>query len=214
MTELLRDNLYEFYKYNREQSDGKYFSLPRIKRIAKQILTALNFIHKLDIIHCDLKPENILIKSFSRCEVKVIDLGSSCFTTDHLSSYVQSRSYRAPEVMLGLPYNQKIDIWSLGCVLAELHTGKVLFANTSISTLLARINGIIGPFPTHILKEATNAPQHFTTRPNVLYESRSDGTILFVFPSFCFLFFFFSDCFCDQDDHAKDIVVAAQVEDR
>jgi serine/threonine protein kinase len=59
--------------------------------------------------------------------VKVIDLGSSCFITDHLSSYVQSRSYRAPEVILGLPYGQKIDIWSLGCILAELATGYVLF---------------------------------------------------------------------------------------
>jgi serine/threonine protein kinase len=43
-----------------------------------------------------------------RCEVKVIDLGSSCFITDQLSSYVQSRSYRAPEVILGLPYDQKV----------------------------------------------------------------------------------------------------------
>jgi serine/threonine protein kinase len=62
-----------------------------------------------------------------RCEVKVIDLGSSCFITDQLSSYVQSRSYRAPEVILGLPYDQKVDVWSLGCILAELSSGFVLF---------------------------------------------------------------------------------------
>ena len=68
-----------------------------------QCLEALRFVHGLDLIHCDLKPENILIKSYSRCEIKVIDFGSSCFTRDHLSSYVQSRSYRAPEVILGLP---------------------------------------------------------------------------------------------------------------
>ena len=73
----------------------------------------------------DLKPENILVKSYNRWEVKVIDLGSSCFETDHLCSYVQSRSYRAPEVILGLPYDKKIDIWSLGCILAELCTGNV-----------------------------------------------------------------------------------------
>ena len=48
------------------------------------------------------------MKSYSRCEVKVIDLGSSCFETDNLCSYVQSRSYRAPEVILGLPYDKKI----------------------------------------------------------------------------------------------------------
>ena len=53
-------------------------------------------------------------------------MGSSCFTSDHLSSYVQSRSYRAPEVILGLPYGQKVDVWSLGCILAELLSGAVL----------------------------------------------------------------------------------------
>ena len=57
----------------------------------------------------------------------MIDFGSSCFTTDQLSSYVQSRSYRAPEVILGLPYGQKVDVWSLGCILAELLSGYVLF---------------------------------------------------------------------------------------
>lgn len=70
-----------------------------------------------------------------RCLVKVIDFGSSCYIFDHLSSYVQSRSYRAPEVMLGLSYNSKIDMWSLGCILAELWTGRVLFQNESQSTL-------------------------------------------------------------------------------
>nr|KAJ0208913.1 hypothetical protein LSAT_V11C400159130 [Lactuca sativa] len=55
----------------------------------------------------------------------MIDLGSSCFETDHLCSYVQSRSYHAPEVLLGLPYDKKIDVWSLGCILAELCTRNV-----------------------------------------------------------------------------------------
>lgn len=70
---------------------------------------------------------NTLTRSPARCEVKVIDLGSSCFITDQLSSYVQSRSYRAPEVILGLPYDYKVDVWSLGCILAELSSGFVLF---------------------------------------------------------------------------------------
>jgi dual specificity tyrosine-phosphorylation-regulated kinase 2/3/4 len=58
--------------------------------------------------------------------VKVIDLGSSCFTTDQLSSYVQSRSYRAPEVILGLPYGPGIDVWSLRRLRAEPLSGYVL----------------------------------------------------------------------------------------
>ena len=132
VTELLRDNLYEYSKYNREVEKKLYFNVPRLQRITKQILNALSFIHDLKLIHCDLKPENILIKSYSRCEIKVIDFGSSCFIHDHLSSYVQSRSYRAPEVILGCRYDYKIDIWSLGCILAELFTGYVLFQNDSV----------------------------------------------------------------------------------
>mmetsp|Transcript_126574 Transcript_126574/g.269975 ORF Transcript_126574/g.269975 Transcript_126574/m.269975 type:complete len:771 (-) Transcript_126574:151-2463(-) len=162
VTELLRDNLYEFSKFNRESGDEPYFTLGRLQKISKQVLTALDYVHSLRLIHCDLKPENILIRSYSRCEVKVIDFGSSCFVDDHLSSYVQSRSYRAPEVMLGLPYDQKIDIWSLGCILAELWTGYVLFQNDSVQSLLARILGIIGDFPYHLMTRGKYVPQYFT----------------------------------------------------
>ena len=96
---------------------------------------------------------------FGRCEVKVIDLGSSCFTTDHLSSYVQSRSYRAPEVILGILYSQKVDIWSLGCILAELVSGSVLFQVGSLPSVPAACRAVskcklersrqtpTGPFP-------------------------------------------------------------------
>merc|ERR1712151_442252 len=162
VTELLRDNLYEFSKFNRECGDEPYFTLGKLQKISKQVLTALDYVHSLRLIHCDLKPENILIRSYIRCEVKVIDFGSSCFVDDHLSSYVQSRSYRAPEVMLGLPYNQKIDLWSLGCIIAELWTGYVLFQNDSIQSLLARIIGIIGPFPAHMMSAGRFVPQYFT----------------------------------------------------
>jgi len=169
VTELLRDNLYEFSKFNRECGDEPYFTVGRLQKIAQQVLTALEYVHSLRLIHCDLKPENILIRSYSRCEVKVIDFGSSCFEDDHLSSYVQSRSYRAPEVMLGLPYDQKIDLWSLGCILAELWTGYVLFQNDSVQSLLARILGIIGDFPHHMLLRGRYVPQYFT-QDGTLYQ--------------------------------------------
>jgi serine/threonine protein kinase len=162
VTELLRDNLYEFSKFNRECGEEPYFTLGRLQRITTQVLTALQYIHSLWLIHADLKPENILVKSYSRCEVKVIDFGSSCFVDDHLSTYVQSRSYRAPEVMLGLAYDQKIDIWSLGCIVAELWTGYVLFQNDSVQSLLARIVGIIGPFPRPMMTGGRFVPQYFT----------------------------------------------------
>ena len=170
--ELLRDNLYEFSKYNREQGGEPYFTLPRLRRIAKQCLEALDFVHKLNLIHCDLKPENILIKSYSRCEVKVIDFGSSCYLTDHLSSYVQSRSYRAPEVILGLQYDGKIDIWSLGAILAELLTGYVLFQNDSVPSMLARISAIVGPFPEAFLAKGRHSHKYFVD--GMVYERDRD----------------------------------------
>jgi serine/threonine protein kinase len=76
-----------------------------------------------------MPPSPLFIRSLAAAHLSralFFHVGSSCFTTDHLSSYVQSRSYRAPEVILGMPYDQRIDIWSLGCILAELWTGYAL----------------------------------------------------------------------------------------
>ncbi|XP_027358460.1 uncharacterized protein LOC113867376 isoform X1 [Abrus precatorius] len=175
--ELLKANLYEFHKFNRESGGEVYFTMPRLQSITIQCLEALQFLHSLGLIHCDLKPENILVKSYSRCEVKVIDLGSSCFETDHLCSYVQSRSYRAPEVILGLPYDKKIDIWSLGCILAELCTGNVLFQNDSPATLLARVIGIIGPIDQSLLAKGRDTHKYFS-KNHMLYERNQESNRL------------------------------------
>ena len=147
VTELLNDNLYDFYDYLLKNKIEEYFSISRIQTIAKQVLTSLKYIHSLHLIHCDLKPENILLKSISKAEVKIIDFGSSNFIYDATSSYIQSRSYRAPEVIMGCNYDYKIDIWSLGCILAELYSKTVLFMSDSVHSLLARVIGIIGPIP-------------------------------------------------------------------
>jgi serine/threonine protein kinase len=175
VTELLKDNLYEYSKFNRENEDFIYFTLGRLQKITVQVLTALDYIHSLHLIHSDLKPENILIKSFSKTEVKVIDFGSSCFTHDQLSSYVQSRSYRAPEVILGCKYDYKIDIWSLGCILAEMLTSYVLFQNDSIQGLLARVVGIIGPIPEMLMKSGKLVGNFFTKEGLIYQEPKEDG---------------------------------------
>lgn len=91
VTELLKDNLYEAYKMH-----PTHFDTQSLQNYSKQILKALEKLHSLHIIHTDLKPENILIKSYSKQELKVIDIGSSIFFHDKLSFYVQTRSYRAP----------------------------------------------------------------------------------------------------------------------
>ncbi|KAG8068372.1 hypothetical protein GUJ93_ZPchr0005g14461 [Zizania palustris] len=182
VTELLRANLYEFQKYNQESGDEVYFSLRRIQAIARQCLEALVYLHHLNIVHCDLKPENILMKSYSRCEIKVIDLGSSCFLTDNLNLYIQSRSYRAPEVILGIPYDQKIDIWSLGCILAELYTGEVLFPNESVQIILARIIGTIGPINMEMLALGQDTQKYFTEDYDLFHKNEETDQLEYLIP--------------------------------
>ena len=81
------------------------------------------------IIHCDLKPENILLKEPNKSGIKIIDFGSSTFHDERVYTYIQSRFYRAPEIMLGIPYDCAIDMWSFGCIVSEMLLGFPLFAN-------------------------------------------------------------------------------------
>mmetsp|Transcript_15167 Transcript_15167/g.27463 ORF Transcript_15167/g.27463 Transcript_15167/m.27463 type:complete len:1219 (-) Transcript_15167:76-3732(-) len=170
VTELLRQNLFEYGKYIMENDEEPYFTRQRLSYMTRQILVSLAFIHKLGLVHSDVKPENILLSSYSRSKVKLIDFGSSCYLSDRQSSYIQSRSYRAPEVILGLPYNGKIDVWSLGCVIAEMYTGLVTFQNDSIVSMLSRIESICGPFPRHMIAKGRQSARFFTPS-GLLYES-------------------------------------------
>ncbi|OVA02699.1 Protein kinase domain [Macleaya cordata] len=180
--ELLRANLYEFQKFNQDSGGEVYFTLRRLQIITRQCLEALEYLHHLGIIHCDLKPENILIKSYSRCEIKVIDLGSSCFQSDNLCLYVQSRSYRAPEVILGLPYDQKIDLWSLGCILAELCSGDVLFPNEALVILLARMIGMLGPLDMEMLVKGQETHKYFTKEYDLYHMNEETNQLEFIIP--------------------------------
>lgn len=100
MFELLSINLYEFIK----STDFNGVSMGLIRRFAIQILHALKFTRDNKIIHCDLKPENILLKTPTKSGLKIIDYGSGCFEDEIVYTYIQSRFYRAPEIMLGIPY--------------------------------------------------------------------------------------------------------------
>jgi serine/threonine protein kinase len=95
------------------------------------MLQALKFMRDENIIHCDMKPENILLKSKDKSGIKVIDFGSSCFSDQRIYTYIQSRFYRAPEIMLGIPFTTAIDMWSVGCILIELYIGVPIFPGES-----------------------------------------------------------------------------------
>ena len=76
-------------------------------------------------------------------------------------TYIQSRFYRAPEVILGLPYTTAIDMWSLGCIVAELYTGYPLFPGENEVEQLACIMEVFGVPPAHVLQPATRRKLFF-----------------------------------------------------
>mmetsp|Transcript_21478 Transcript_21478/g.52919 ORF Transcript_21478/g.52919 Transcript_21478/m.52919 type:complete len:657 (+) Transcript_21478:310-2280(+) len=156
--EMLSLNLYELLKNT--QFGG--VSLNLIRKFGKQVLRSLMFLARedVDIIHCDLKPENILLRHPKKSGIKVIDFGSSCRSNKRMYSYIQSRFYRSPEVMLGLPYSTAIDMWSLGCILAEMHTGEPLFSGSDQFDQMQKIVKILGMVPHYMLDKANEQNRH------------------------------------------------------
>eukprot|EP00474_Spongospora_subterranea_P009754 CRZ10212.1 hypothetical protein [Spongospora subterranea] len=147
--EVLSMSLYDALKLSNHQG----FPMKRIQTICSQMLKTLVLLRQHRIIHCDLKPENVLLSSKKSSDIKVIDFGSACFDYQTVYSYIQSRFYRAPEILLQIPYNSAIDVWSLGCIAAELYTGLPLFPGVDEFDQMRRIVAICGPPPISMLRE-------------------------------------------------------------
>ncbi|KAL6703324.1 dual specificity protein kinase yak1 [Coniothyrium glycines] len=146
--ELLSVNLYELIKQN--QFRGLSTTLVRV--FAQQLINGLALLGKAKLIHCDLKPENILLKNLESPIIKIIDFGSACDERQTVYTYIQSRFYRSPEVLLGLPYSAAIDMWSLGCIVVELFLGLPLFPGSSEYNQVSRITEMLG-LPPHWMLE-------------------------------------------------------------
>lgn len=169
-TELLGMNLYEFIKAH----EFKGFSLRLIRRFCKQMLASLVLLKGHRVIHCDLKPENILLAHPMHSEIKVIDFGSSCFENEKVYTYIQSRFYRSPEVILGMSYGLPIDMWSLGCILAELLTGYPIFPGENEQEQLACIMEIFGPPEKHLIEKSSRKKLFFDSlgKPRVTVSTK------------------------------------------
>lgn len=174
--ELLSMNLYELIKKNKFQG----FSLALVRKFAHSILMCLDALYRNRIIHCDLKPENILLKQPGRSGVKVIDYGSSCYEHQRIYTYIQSRFYRAPEVILGGKYGMPIDMWSFGCILAELLTGYPLFPGEDEGDQLGTMMEVLGTPPQKLLDNCKRMRMFFSSKGHPRYctvSQNPDGSI-------------------------------------
>jgi serine/threonine protein kinase len=205
--ERLGPSLYDFQKRQKYRP----FPLMCVRDFAKQLLETLEFLHGFRLIHTDLKPENILLlndrevtykgRTIPECtRIKVIDFGGATYDNEKKSSVVNTRQYRAPEVILGVGWSMPSDLWSIGkagrkifcfvclflgfwciwkiklnhhstfrrpssqpfalqsigCILAELYQGELLFATHDNIEHLALVEQVVGPFPRRMLKRAKN----------------------------------------------------------
>lgn len=176
--ELLSTSLYELIKKNKFQG----FSLQLVRQFARSLLECLEALARHGIVHRDMKPENILLKQRGGNGIKVIDFGTSCYENhDHSYTYVQSRFYRAPEVILGVRNGLAMDMWSLGCILAELHLGCALLAGEDESDQLACMIELLGMPPERLIAQSGRASEFFRSSGHPRYctlSTRTDDTIL------------------------------------
>ncbi|KAL9649567.1 hypothetical protein ABK040_003245 [Willaertia magna] len=187
VSELLSINLFELIKQNRFRG----LSLNVISVFLSQILDAICLLQDANIIHCDLKPENILLTDLSHPKnlVKLIDFGSAYHddhnNTNNFPFYIQSRFYRAPEVLFGYKYCKAIDLWSLGCICAELFLGLPLLPGVSQYNQICRMIEMFGLPPNHVIEYSKFGYKYFrvkqqqqSTNGNIIYELKTEKQYL------------------------------------
>eukprot|EP00741_Cyanophora_paradoxa_P008118 tig00001229_g7855.t1 len=177
--ELLSYNLHDVMRAT------QYTGLPlsAVRNIAWQVLKCLAFLSlpEVSVLHCDLKPENVLLRTPDSTSCTVADFGSSCLVQvaeretprkRKRRHYIQSRYYRSPEVLLGLETQSRIDLWSLGCILVELHSGVPLFPGRNEFDQMHRICEVLGLPPNHLIDQSPHAEKFFEISAGLRYKLR------------------------------------------
>lgn len=130
-----------------------------IRKVAFRLLSAVGFLQSRKIIHADLKPDNLLLSREKKLNsLKIVDFGNAFHCVhDELSLYyddfeLQTLVYRAPEVFFGMMFGVEVDMWSIGCILAELYTGTPLFYGPNLESILMKMHTLLGPIPQEIFQ--------------------------------------------------------------
>ncbi|KAL2171679.1 hypothetical protein VTG60DRAFT_1975 [Thermothelomyces hinnuleus] len=152
-------------------------NLNAVRAYAYQIFLALGHMRKCSIIHADLKPDNILVNE-ARNVLKICDLGTAIDRSDAAMAasepmpYLVSRFYRAPEIILGVPFDYAVDMWSIGCTLYELYTGKILFTGENNNQMLKNIMEVRGKLSAKFYRRGELAHNHFDELGNFISVER------------------------------------------
>ncbi|CAH0547889.1 unnamed protein product [Brassicogethes aeneus] len=140
-----------------------------VRSYTQQLLLALKLLKKTGILHADIKPDNILVNE-SKLVLKLCDFGSASVVNENeITPYLVSRFYRAPEIILGMPYEYGIDMWSAACTVYELYTGRILFSGKSNNQMLKFFMEVKGKFPNKVVRKGAFKDQHFDANCNFLY---------------------------------------------
>ncbi|XP_038216440.1 serine/threonine-protein kinase prp4 [Zerene cesonia] len=140
-----------------------------VRSYTQQMLLALKLLKKTRILHADIKPDNILVNE-SKLLLKLCDFGAASQVSDNdITPYLVSRFYRSPEIILGVPYDHGIDMWSTACTIYELSTGKIMFSGKSNNEMLKYFMDLKGKIPNRIIKKGHFKEQHFDANCNFLY---------------------------------------------
>ncbi|KAG5332238.1 MAK kinase, partial [Acromyrmex heyeri] len=138
--EYMKENLYQLMK-----DRDKLFPEPVIRNMVYQVLQGLAFMHKHGFFHRDMKPENLLCMGPELVKIADFGLAREIRSRPPYTDYVSTRWYRAPEVLLhSTTYNSPIDIWAVGCIMAELYTFRPLFPGKSEIDEIFKICSVIG----------------------------------------------------------------------
>ncbi|KOB63528.1 Serine/threonine-protein kinase PRP4-like protein [Operophtera brumata] len=143
---------------------------------SRQLLVALRLLKKIGIIHADIKPDNILVNE-KKNVLKLCDFGSAAkLDENEATPYLVSRFYRAPEIILGIPYSHGIDIWSTACTIFEMATGRILFTGSSNNRMLKCFMDLKGKIPVKCIRKGKFKDQHFNYKNNFLLHKKDEFT--------------------------------------
>lgn len=155
----------------RKYGSGVGLHVKAVRSYSQQLFLALKHLRKCHMLHADIKPDNILVNE-SKSVLKLCDFGSGSDVKDaEITPYLVSRFYRAPEIILGCPYDYGIDMWSVAVSIFELATGKIMLSGRTNNHMLKLCQDYKGKFPNKMIRRGMPEIRqlHFDHNNDFLY---------------------------------------------